>query len=216
MKTTGPDLKRAGPVRWRRTLRFAIYAMGLMPAAWALHLALTDQLGADPVKELERTFGLWSLRYLILGLAITPLWRLGGPKLVVYRRAVGLLAFFYATFHLTAYVWLDQDLMLAAIWRDILKRPHITVGLVAFLILIPLAVTSNDAVIKWLGAANWQRLHRWVYLAAAAAALHFIILVKAWRAEPLIYAGLIAVLLLWRAWNVSRPRADRRALQSGA
>jgi sulfoxide reductase heme-binding subunit YedZ len=157
-----------------------------------------DQLGADPQKTLERLLGLWALRFLILCLAITPLRRLGGPNLVRYRRAVGLLAFYYAALHLTVYMVLDQGLDLAAIWADIVKRPYITVGMLAFGILVPLAVTSNGPMIRRLGAAAWQRLHRLIYLAAAAAAIHFVMVVKAWPAEPLIYAALVAILLLFR------------------
>lgn len=196
----------AGP----RLVRPAIYVIGLVPAAWTLHLGLTDQLGADPLKVLERSLGLWSLRFLVLGLAITPLWRMGGPRLVSYRRAIGLLAFFYALFHVTVYAWLDLALDFGAIWRDIVRRPYITVGLLSFLVLVPLAITSNDAMIKRLGAAAWQKLHRWVYLAAAAAALHFVMLVKSWPAEPLIYAALVVALLSWRAWQRLYPASPSR------
>lgn len=193
-----------------RLVRPAIYVIGLIPAAWTLHLGLTDQLGADPLKVLERSLGLWSLRFLVLGLAITPLWRMGGPNLIGYRRAIGLLAFFYALFHVTVYAWLDQALDFGAIWRDIVRRPYITVGLLAFLVLVPLAITSNNAMIKRLGAATWQKLHRWVYVAAAAAALHFVMLVKSWPAEPLIYAALVMALLSWRAWQRLYPTNPRR------
>jgi sulfoxide reductase heme-binding subunit YedZ len=189
------------PPWWRFLLgsdpiRRAIYIVGMIPAVWTFYLGIVDQLGADPQKTLERTLGLWALRYLIVGLAITPLRRLGGPNLVRYRRAVGLLAFYYAALHLTVYTLLDQGLDLAAIWADIVKRPYITVGMAAFIVLVPLAVTSNAPMIRRLGGAAWQRLHRLVYLAAAAGALHFIMLVKSWPAEPVIYAGLVAALLL--------------------
>ena len=170
----------------------------MLPAVWTFHLGLTDQLGADPQNTLERTLGLWALRFLIFTLAIAPLRRLGGPNLIRYRRAVGLLAFYYAVLHLTVYMVLDQGLDFAAIWADIVKRPYITVGMLAFTILVPLAITSNGAMIRRLGGAAWQRLHRLVYLAAAAGAIHFIMLVKAWPPEPLIYAGLVAILLLFR------------------
>ena len=189
---------------WRRFLlgsdpvRRAIYVVGMMPAVWTFYLGIMDQLGADPQKTLERTLGLWALRFLILGLAITPLRRLGGPNLVRYRRAIGLLAFYYAALHLTVYMLLDQGLDIAAIWADIVKRPYITVGMGAFVVLVPLAVTSNDAMIRRLGGAAWQRLHRLVYVAAAAAAVHFVMVVKSWPPEPLIYAALVAALLLFR------------------
>ena len=189
---------------WQRFLlgsdpvRRAIYVMGMLPAAWYLYLGVMDQLGADPQKTLERLLGLWALRFLIACLAITPLRRLGGPNLARYRRAVGLLAFYYAALHLTVYMLLDQGLDLAAIWADIVKRPYITVGMGAFLVLVPLAITSNAPMIKRLGGAAWQRLHRLVYVAAAAAAGHFIMVVKSWPAEPLIYAAIVAALLLFR------------------
>jgi sulfoxide reductase heme-binding subunit YedZ len=193
-----------GPGSW------ALYALGLVPAAWTFHLAVTDQLGADPLKVLERSLGLWALRLLIIGLAITPLRRMGGPNLIRYRRTVGVLAFLYALFHVTVYVWLDQQLDLGLIWKDIVKRPYITIGLMSFLILIPLAVTSNATMIRRLGGAAWQKLHRWVYLAAAGAALHFIMLVKAWPAEPFIYAAIVAGLLLFRVADRFRAPAANR------
>jgi methionine sulfoxide reductase heme-binding subunit len=179
-------------------VRRAIYIVGLMPAVSTFYLGLTDQLGADPQNVLERTLGLWALRFLILTLAITPLRRLGGPNWVRYRRTLGLLAFYYAVMHLSVYLLLDKDLDLAAIWADIVKRPYITVGMIAFLLLTPLAVTSNAPMIRRLGGAAWRRLHRLVYLVAAAAALHFVMLVKSWPAEPLVYSGMVASLLLFR------------------
>lgn len=191
-----------------------LYLAGALPAAWTFYLGLADELGADPVKALERTLGLWSLRFLVLGLAITPLRRLGGPNMLKYRRAFGLLAFFYALLHLLVYVGLDQTLDLPSIWKDILKRPYITVGMLAFCILVPLAVTSNNLLIRRMGGAAWQRLHRWVYLACAAAALHFVMLVKSWAFEPLCYAAMVFALLLLRV--VTRRRAGgARPRQSG-
>ena len=179
-------------------VRRAIYVVGMLPAVWTFYLGVMDQLGADPQKTLERTLGLWALRFLIACLAITPLRRLGGRNLVRYRRAIGLLAFYYAAMHLTVYTVLDQGLDLAAIWADIVKRPYITVGMLAFAILVPLAVTSNAPMIRRLGGAAWQRLHRLIYVAAAAAAIHFVMVVKSWPPEPLIYAALVAALLLFR------------------
>jgi sulfoxide reductase heme-binding subunit YedZ len=206
--------KRPAPAApWRRLLlgsdpiRRAIYIAGMLPAAWYFYLGIADQLGADPQKTLERLLGLWALRFLILCLAITPLRRLGGPNLVRYRRAVGLLAFYYAALHLTVYTVLDQGLDLAAIWADIVKRPYITVGMLAFAILVPLAVTSNAPMIRRLGGAAWQRLHRLIYVAAVAAAVHFVMVVKSWPAEPLIYAALVAALLLFRLFARLQKRA---------
>ena len=188
-------------------VRRAIYILGMVPAVWTFYLGLTDQLGADPQNTLERTLGLWALRFLIAALAVTPLRRLGGPSLIRYRRAIGLLGFYYACLHLTVYLVLDQGLDLAAIWADIVKRPYITVGMLAFTILVPLAVTSNNAMIRRLGARAWQRLHKLVYVATAAAAIHFVMLVKSWwTPEPAIYATLVAALLLMRFWFYAQKR----------
>jgi len=207
---------RAAPVSPLRRLllgsdpvRRAIYIVGMVPAVWTFYLAVVDQLGADPQKTLERTLGLWALRFLVAGLAITPLRRLGGPSLIRYRRAIGLLAFYYAAMHLTVYTVLDQGLDFAAIWSDIVKRPYITVGMLAFTLLVPLAITSNGTMIRRLGGAAWGRLHKLVYVAAAAAAIHFIMLVKAWPAEPLIYAALVAALLLFRLVTALNKRSRR-------
>jgi methionine sulfoxide reductase heme-binding subunit len=182
----------------RDPIRRAIYIAGMMPAMWYFTCGLTDQLGADPQKTLERLLGLWALRFLVLTLAITPLRRLGLYNLVRYRRAIGLVAFYYGVLHLAVYTGLDQGFDLSAIFADIIKRPYITVGMLAFAILVPLAITSNAPMIRRLGGGTWQKLHRWVYVAAVAAAIHFIMVVKAWPVEPLIYAALIAGLLLFR------------------
>jgi len=212
-KPTSAALTWRGLALGNDPVRRALYIVGMLPAVSTFYLGFMDQLGADPQKTLERTLGLWALRFLIVCLAITPLRRLGGPNLVRYRRAIGLLAFYYATLHLTVYTVLDQGLDLAAIWADIVKRPYITVGMLAFIVLVPLAATSNAPMIRRLGGAAWQRLHRFVYLAAAAAAVHFVMLVKSWPAEPLIYAALVAALLLLRLVLKlqKRARPDRRS-----
>ena len=187
------------PLPWyQRPQPGLLYLVGLIPAVWTFYLGVVDRLGADPMKVLERDLGEWALRFLILGLAITPLRRLTGISLLRYRRAIGLLAFIYATLHLTVYLVLDQGLAWAAIWGDIVKRPFITVGMLAFLVLVPLAATSNSLMIRRLGGPAWQRLHRWVYLAAAAAAVHYVMVIKALPPEPLVYAAIVAVLLGYR------------------
>src|SRR5262245_46780302 len=133
-----PPSTPANPAKIKRwilgtdPLRRAIYVFGAIPGLWAFYLGLMNQLGADPMATLERLLGLWALRFLVVTLAITPLRYLGGPNLVRYRRALGLLAFYYACSHLTVYVVLDQGLDFAAIWGDVLKRPFITVGMLAF------------------------------------------------------------------------------------
>lgn len=193
----------------RDPVRRSIYLLGLLPAVWTFYLGIVDQLGADPQKTLERTLGVWALRFLILALAITPLRRLGLANWVRWRRALGLLAFYYAVLHLTVYSVLDQGLDLGAIWADIVKRPYITVGMLAFTLLVPLALTSNAPMIRRLGGAAWQRLHRLVYLAATAAVVHFIMLEKSWSAELILYAGLTTALLafrlFWRRAKSTKP-----------
>ncbi|MGD9802835.1 MAG: protein-methionine-sulfoxide reductase heme-binding subunit MsrQ [Hyphomicrobiaceae bacterium] len=179
-------------------VRRALYIAGMVPAVLYFHWGVTDRLGADPQNVLERALGLWALRFLIATLAIAPIRTIGGPNLVRYRRALGLLSFYYAMLHVAVYVLLDKQLDVFSIAADIVRRPYITVGMLAFVVLVPLAVTSNGPMIRKLGA-RWRKLHRLIYLAAAAAALHFIMLVKAWSPEPLIYAVLVVALLLFRA-----------------
>ncbi|HWV80663.1 MAG TPA: protein-methionine-sulfoxide reductase heme-binding subunit MsrQ [Hyphomicrobiaceae bacterium] len=195
--------------------RRALYILGMAPAVLYFYWGLTDQLGADPQNVLERALGLWALRFLIASLAITPLRQLGGPSLIRFRRALGLLAFYYAALHLTVYMLIDKGLDVPSIIADIAKRPYITVGMLAFVVLVPLAATSNTPMIRRLGA-RWRKLHRLAYLAAAAAALHFIMLVKVWPLEPLIYATLVAALLLFRLAYAFRPRAPRASRASRA
>jgi len=181
-----------------------IYVVGLMPAAWTFYLGVIDQLGADPMKTLERTLGSWALRFLIICLAITPIRQSFGVNLMRYRRQLGLLAFYYALLHLTTYLVLDQGLNFSAIGADIVKRPYITIGMAAFALLVPLAITSNNTSIRKLGGKAWARLHKLVYLAIALGAVHFIMVVKAWPIEPQIYAAIVAVLLGYRAIKASR------------
>lgn len=178
--------------------KITIYLVGFVPAVWLFYAGVTDQLGADPMRYLEQALGEWALRFLLATLAITPLRQILSINLLRYRRAIGLLAFYYAALHLLTYVVLDQGLDLAAIWADIVKRPYITIGMATFLILVPLAVTSNNAAIRRMGGQAWARLHRLVYLAAIGAVLHFILVVKSWPPEPLVYAAIVALLLGYR------------------
>ncbi len=178
--------------------KIAVYIAGFIPAVWLFYAGVTDQLGADPMRYLEQALGLWALRFLIGSLAITPLRQLLGINLLRYRRAIGLLAFYYAALHLITYLVLDQGLDLAAIWADIVKRPYITIGMATFVILVPLALTSNNAAIRRMGGQAWARLHRLVYVAAIGAVLHFVLVVKSWPPEPLVYAGIVAALLGYR------------------
>ncbi len=208
MTAQAPRLPRTDPWggSWQVPQIF-VYVVGFIPAVWWFELGLMDRLGADPMKALEHALGLWALRFLLASLAVTPLRQLAGLNLIRYRRALGLLAFYYAVLHLTTYLVLDQGLDLGAIVADVLKRLYITIGMACFLILLPLAITSNNLAVRRLGAKAWNRLHRYVYLAAILAVLHFLLSVKAWPIEPLFYAALAAVLLsyrlgrsFWREW----------------
>ena len=193
-----------------RVPKLAVYLLGFVPAAVLVYRGFNDQLGAEPFRELENVLGLWALRFLIASLAVTPLRLLTGINLLVHRRALGLLAFYYAALHLTSYLWLDQGLFWPAIWADIVKRPFITVGMAVFVILVPLAATSNNLAVRKMGARAWARQHRIVYLAAIGGAVHFIRLVKAWPPEPLIYAAIVLALLAFRLLPSSRRRKRPR------
>jgi sulfoxide reductase heme-binding subunit YedZ len=187
----------------------------LLAQVWSVARTGGDALGADPVAEIEHRLGLWALRFLMLALAITPLRQLTGkPVLVRFRRMLGLYAFSYATLHLAAYLGLDLRGYWTQIFEEIAKRPYITVGFAAWLLLLPLAITSTTGWIRRLGR-NWSRLHKLVYAVGVLAVLHFWWLVKADIREPALYAGILAVLLGWRAWKawsarrkaaLSRPR----------
>jgi sulfoxide reductase heme-binding subunit YedZ len=192
--------------------KIAVYIVGFIPAFWLFYAGITDQLGADPMRYLEQGLGLWALRFLIATLTITPLRQLFNINLLRYRRALGLLAFYYAALHLLTYLVLDQGLDVAAIVADIVKRPYITIGMATFVILVPLAVTSNNAAIRRMGGQAWAKLHRLVYVAAIGAALHFLLVVKSWPPEPLVYAAIVAVLLGYRLIRsmVKKPSPRRR------
>src|SRR5690606_28922312 len=176
---------------------WALYALGFVPAGVAFYQGATGGLGADPVKSFEHPLGIWAVRFLILTLLITRLREIGNINLVRYRRALGLLAFYYALMHFAAYMLLDQALDFPAIMQDITRRPFITIGMVSLALLIPLALTSNNWAIRKLGR-RWSRLHKLVYIAIAGGALHFILSTKGWQAEPVIYAFIVAALLAWR------------------
>jgi sulfoxide reductase heme-binding subunit YedZ len=192
--------------------KILVYVIGFIPAVWLFHAGITDQLGADPMRYLEQSLGLWALRFLVATLTVTPLRQLLGINLLRYRRAIGLLAFYYALLHLTTYLVLDQGLDFTLIFADIVKRPYITIGMATFVVLIPLAVTSNNASIRRLGGQAWAKLHRLVYLAAIGAALHFILVVKSWPMEPMVYAAIVAVLLGYRLGRslMKKPSPRRR------
>ncbi len=190
-----------------------VFTLCLVPA---LQLALgwrADTLGANPVETLTHASGEWTLRLLLITLAITPLRRLSGLNwLLRLRRMLGLFAFAWGTAHLATYLWLDQFFDWNAIARDILKRPFITVGFAAWALMVPLAATSCAFAIRRMGGRRWQELHRSVYAVGLLGVLHFWWLVKADIREPLLYAVLLAVLLGMRAWW--REQERRRQLSA--
>ncbi|MDQ0392852.1 protein-methionine-sulfoxide reductase heme-binding subunit MsrQ [Labrys monachus] len=191
--------------------RILVYVAGLLPAAWLFYLAFTDQIGADPVAQLEWGLGLWALRLLIATLCITPLRQLFRINLLRYRRAVGLLSFYYVLMHLSVWVVLDRGLDLHAALTDILRRPYITIGMAAFVILVPLAITSNNWSIREMGGKAWAKLHKLVYAAVALGALHFIMIKKVWLVEPLVYATIVLMVLGFRlAWPYTGGRKKAR------
>ena len=188
----------------RHVPAWPLYFIGSVPAAIYIYLALTNRLGADPVKRLEHEFGEFALQILIIVLLVTPLRNMFGLNLLKFRRALGLLAFGYVILHFLTYLGLDQQFYWPEIWQDITKRPYIIVGVMAFVAMIPLAVTSNNLSVRRLGAQAWRRLHRLTYFIAIAGAVHFLLLVKAWPPEPFVYLFIMLTLVGYRVARVRR------------
>jgi sulfoxide reductase heme-binding subunit YedZ len=171
-----------------------LYPVGSL--VWGL---FSNQLGANPIETLTRSSGVWALRFLLITLMITPIrWVTGWAAIVRVRRMLGLFAFFYATLHMLLYLGLDQFFNLTDIWIDIVKRPFITIGFICFMLLVPLAITSTNKMMKRLGGRRWKQLHRLSYLIAVLGCLHFYMLVKADHREPIIYALIVTLLLCIR------------------
>jgi sulfoxide reductase heme-binding subunit YedZ len=199
---------------WQRTLaspwaKRIVFTLCLGPLAWLGWRLVNDDLGANPIEAIIRNIGDWGLRFLIASLAITPLRRLlGWTFLASYRRMIGLYAFAYVTLHLTTYIAIDQFFDWDAIWRDIVKRPYITIGMAAFALLLPLAITSTNKMVKRLGGKRWQLLHRAVYAAAIGGVVHYLLLVKADIRDPLTYIALLTIFLGYRVAIALRNRAS--------
>jgi sulfoxide reductase heme-binding subunit YedZ len=180
----------------RRLPIWPIYVVGALPPVWYFYLGLTGGLGVEPIKEFEHRLGILGLQMLIAVLAVTPLRNLTDVSLIRFRRAMGLLTFYYIAAHLA--VWLFLDVQIAAqIWADIVKRPYITIGMAGFVLMLPLAITSNNLSIRKLGP-RWRRLHKLIYPVALLGAVHFVMLRKGWQVEPLLYLGGIVLLLALR------------------
>lgn len=180
------------------TIKLVLFIASLLPTAWLVWGLLNDQLGANPFEVLTRQTGLWTLRFLLLTLLIRPLAEMSkNIWLLRLRRMVGLFSFYYACVHMLTYLWFDQFFDWREIGIDIMKRPYITIGMLAFLMLVPLATTSTRKMMRRLGK-RWQQLHRTLYLIAPLGVLHFLMLVKADIREPFIYGFLLALLLGYR------------------
>ena len=182
-------------------MKSLLFIMSLLPLAYYGWSAWHDTLGANPIEAVTRGLGTWTLNFLLITLTVTPLRKLTGWHAALrLRRMLGLFTFFYAVLHLTSYLWFDQFFDWSEIAQDILKRPFITVGMAAFVLLVPLAATSSNFAIRRLGGRRWQALHRTVYAIAILAVLHYSWLVKVDQSQPLLYGGLLVVLLGLRAW----------------
>ena len=189
----------------RRVPAWPIYIVAALVAAFQFYQGLTGALGPEPINALERAYGELALQLLIAGLVITPLRSLTGVNLIKYRRAIGLSAFFFAAAHLAVWAFLDVRAW-SRVFEEVIKRPYVTIGMIAFVLLIPLAVTSNKASIRAMGA-NWRKLHKLTYPAVLLGGIHYVWLVKGWPAEPFIYLAVIIALLLVRF----KPARFRRA-----
>jgi sulfoxide reductase heme-binding subunit YedZ len=204
-------------VKHVRLVKPLVFLACLGPVAWLAYGAFTDQLSANPIQDITNETGVWTLRFLALTLAITPLRRVTGWNwLIRYRRMIGLFAFFYGTLHFFTWSWLDQFFDWQGMVKDVAKRPFITVGFTAFVLMIPLAVTSTSGWIRRLGGRRWNQLHRLVYVTAALGVVHYYWLVKIDTTRPIRYAIVVGALLGIRvAWSLKKKRSHVAAA-SGA
>ena len=191
----------------RRVVKPAVFVAALEPAGWLVYNAFWGDLGVNPVETITNHTGIWTLRFVVLTLAITPLrWLTGFNPLALFRRMIGLFAFFYGSLHFMTYFVLDHSLAFEGVWEDVVKRPYITAGFTAFVLMIPLALTSTQGWIRRLGGRKWNLLHRLVYLIAIGAALHYFWKVKLDTTSPVYYALILAVLLAARVWKSASKR----------
>ena len=204
-----PALARPPAKGPMRLIRLALFALCALPAVLLAGGLWRGELGVNPVETLLNHSGLWALRFVVLTLALTPLrWLTGAAWVIRLRRQIGLWAFFYAAAHFTVYALFEHSLVVSTIVTDIADRPFILVGMAAFTLMLPLALTSTQGWIRRLGR-NWKRLHWLVYPAAVLGLVHFFWIIRANRwTEPLLYAGLVAVFLAWRAWRRWPQRAN--------
>ena len=182
----------------RKFPKWATYGLGLIPFALLVYGLFNGTLGADPVKAIEHELGEIGLQLLIAGLAITPLMKIARINLVKFRRVLGVLAFFYVSMHLLTWAVLDIGLLWSETLKDLYKRWYIIIGMAGFVLMVPLALTSNDWALRKVGPARWRALHKATYAVALLGGLHFVMLVKGFQIEPLVYLGITIVLLMLR------------------
>lgn len=192
----------------RRVPTWPIYLIGGAVPAWYFYLGVTGGLGADPVKTMEHALGLLSLQVLIGVLAITPMRDYLGVNLVKFRRALGLLVFYFVLCHFLVWFFLDVQFV-DEVWNDIVKRPYITIGMAGLVLMLPLAFTSNNLSIRKMGPVAWRRLHKVTYAVAILGGVHFVMASKTWAVEPMVYLGIILGLL---ALRIKWPRRARAAI----
>jgi len=194
----------------RRWMKVPVFLLGLVPVLLLAWKAFQQDLGANPIEFITHATGDWTLRFLAITLAISPLRRLLGlPELIRFRRMLGLFAFFYGCLHFTTYLWLDKFFDFHEIAKDVWKRPFITAGFVGFVSMVPLALTSTAGWIRRLGGRRWQMLHRLIYLSAIAGVVHYYWLVKSDIRKPVLYGAIMLLLLAERA--VRRGGRSRRS-----
>lgn len=195
----------------RRVPTWAVYIVLLLPVPWLLYLGLNNGLGREPIKALEHRLGEIALQLLIAGLCVTPLRQYLGLNLIKFRRSLGVLAFTYVALHLLVWVVLDMSLLWGQMWADVWKRPYITIGMAGFLVLLPLAITSNNLSVRKLGAATWRKLHMLTYVAVLLGGIHFLWLTRGIQLEPIAYMAAILILLGLRVPKILEKRAKRLA-----
>ena len=198
----------------RRVIKPAVFLACLVPLGQLVYGAFWGDLGANPVETITNTTGIWTLRLIVITLAITPLrWLTKQNPVIVFRRMLGLFAFFYGTLHFMTYFILDRSLLFDELWEDIVKRPYITMGFSAFVLMIPLALTSTKGWIRRLGGQRWNLLHRLIYVSAILAVIHYWWKVKLDTTNPRYYALIVATLLGVRIWRAIARRQTARAGQ---
>jgi methionine sulfoxide reductase heme-binding subunit len=195
--------------KWTRVLLFSLCLVPFLNLLWRIY---RNDLTANPIEFITHRTGDWTIRFLLIALAITPLrGMLNQPQLIRFRRMLGLFAFFYGCLHLGTWIWLDKSFDTREMWEDVIKRRFITAGMTGLLLMAPLAVTSTAGWVRRLGFRKWQLLHRLIYLSALAGVIHYYWLVKSDTRLPLMYGGILAILLLYRAARgLLRPRAREK------